>query len=242
MGGMALSKTRTSISIAVIALWGLLPTGTKAVNTRPNILFIVLDDMNDWLGCYGGHPQVKSPNIDRLARRGVLLTNAHCVSPICGPSRASVLTGMRPETTGVYHNKGTYVDYVPDAVTFPEHFRTHGFRTLAAGKVNHGLGEPDPRLWDENGPDCGVLGTPFIDDELDTTSNKRLKQFVRWGRWKCVFPQSGDPMLFDYHGEFGISEQNDLADEHPEIIGAIREHIRRQAIASRRVVMPEPIR
>ena len=68
---------------------------------RPNVLFISLDDMNDWLGCYDGHPDVKTPNIDRLAKRAVLFTNAHCVSPICGPSRAAVLTGMRPETTGV---------------------------------------------------------------------------------------------------------------------------------------------
>ena len=80
---------------------------------RPNVLFISLDDMNDWIGCYGGHPDAKTPNIDRLAKRGVLFTNAHCVSPICGPSRASVLSGMRPETTGVYHNRGTYIDHVP---------------------------------------------------------------------------------------------------------------------------------
>jgi len=57
----------------------------SAASERPNVLFLILDDMNDWLGCYGGHPDAKTPNIDRLARRGVLFTNAHCVSPICGP-------------------------------------------------------------------------------------------------------------------------------------------------------------
>lgn len=182
--------------MAVVAFWGLSPTSTEAVNTRPNVLFIVLDDMNDWLGCYGGHPQVKSPNIDRLARRGVLFANAHCVSPICGPSRAAVLTGMRPETTGVYHNKGTYADYVPDAVTFPEHFRAHGYRAFAAGKVNHGLGESDPRLWDENGPDCGVLGTPFVDDELDTTTMVPLRVIDR-GRLKITLPANGGLSAID---------------------------------------------
>jgi arylsulfatase A-like enzyme len=128
----------TLIRVEVIVL--IMATANVTIAAPPNVLFVSLDDMNDWLGCYGGHPDVKSPSIDRLASRGVLFTNAHCVSPICGPSRASVLTGMRPETTGVYHNKGTYIDYVPDAVTFPEYFRLHGYRTLAAGKVDHGLG------------------------------------------------------------------------------------------------------
>jgi arylsulfatase A-like enzyme len=169
---------------------------TTSAADRPNVLFIILDDMNDWLGCYGGHPDAKTPNIDSLAKRGVLFTNAHCVSPICGPSRAAVLTGMRPETTGVYHNKGTYVDYVPRAVTFPEHFRTNGYLALAAGKVNHGLGEPDPRLWDENGPDCGVLGTPFIGDELDTVK-MNPKRIIARGPLKITLPANGGLSAMD---------------------------------------------
>lgn len=162
----------------------------------PNVVFISLDDMNDWLGCYGGHPDVLSPNIDRLAERGVVFTNAHCVSPICGPSRASVLTGMRPETTGVYHNRGTYIDYVPNAVTFPECFRRHGYRTMAAGKVDHNLGDPNPRLWNENGPDCGVLGTPFIGDELDTTAMIPQRVIDR-GRLKITLPANGGLSAID---------------------------------------------
>ena len=163
---------------------------------RPNVLFISLDDMNDWLGCYGGHPDAKTPNIDRLAKRGVRFTNAHCVSPICGPSRASVLTGMRPETTGVYHNRGTYIDYVPNAVTFPEHFRANGYRALAAGKVNHNLGAPDPRLWDANGPDCGVLGTPFIGDELHTATMKPTRRIDRDGL-QITLPANGGLSAID---------------------------------------------
>src|SRR5215210_6113753 len=68
----------------------------------PNVLFIAIDDLNDWVGCLGGHPQAKTPNIDRLARRGTLFTNAHCQAPLCNPSRVSVMTGLRPSTTGVY--------------------------------------------------------------------------------------------------------------------------------------------
>ncbi len=165
-------------------------------DNRTNVVFISLDDMNDWLGCYGGHPDAKTPNIDRLAERAILFTNAHCVSPICGPSRASVLTGMRPETTGVYHNKGTYIDYVPKAVTFPEYFRAHGYVTMAAGKVDHGLGEPNPRLWNKNGPDCGVLGTPFIGDELHTRFMKP-KRTINRGSLRITLPANGGLSAID---------------------------------------------
>ena len=69
---------------------------------RPNVLFIALDDLNDWVGCLGGHPQVKTPHMDRLAQRGTVFLNAHCQAPLCNPSRTSLLTGLRPSTTGVY--------------------------------------------------------------------------------------------------------------------------------------------
>lgn len=162
----------------------------------PNVLFISLDDLNDWVGCYGGHPDAKTPNIDRLAARAVVFTNAYCVSPICGPSRASVLTGRRPETTGVYHNRGKYLDFVPDAVSFPEHFRANGYVAMAAGKVNHDLGEPDPRLWDENGPDCGVLGTPFIGDELHT-AKMTPERVIDRGSLKITLPANGGLSAID---------------------------------------------
>jgi len=71
---------------------------------KPNVLFIAIDDLNDWVGCLGGHPDVKTPNLDRLARRGVLFTNAYCAAPACNPSRAALMTGIRPSTSGVYHN------------------------------------------------------------------------------------------------------------------------------------------
>ena len=69
---------------------------------KPNILFIAIDDQNDWIGVLGGHPQAKTPHIDGLARRGTLFSNAHTQSPLCNPSRSSVLTGLRPSSTGIY--------------------------------------------------------------------------------------------------------------------------------------------
>ena len=184
--------------VRLLAVWTMLSPAPSAVwaAERPNVLFLILDDMNDWLGCYGGHPDVQTPSIDRLAERGVIFTNAFCASPICGPSRAAVLTGMRPEVTGVYHNRGTYIDYVPDAVTLPEQLRAHGYRTLAAGKVNHGLGEPDPRLWDENGPGSGVLGTPFVGDELDTDKMAQGRWIER-GELKIRLPANGGLSAID---------------------------------------------
>ena len=71
----------------------LLPAAESA---KPNVLFISLDDLNDWVGCLGGHPQTKTPNIDRLAKSGVLFTNAHCAAPSCNPSRSSLFTGVPP--------------------------------------------------------------------------------------------------------------------------------------------------
>ena len=76
--------------------------GAKAKVKKPNVLFIAIDDLNDWIGCMGGHPQSHTPNLDRLAQEGMLFSNAHCQAPICGPSRASIMTGLAPSTTGIY--------------------------------------------------------------------------------------------------------------------------------------------
>ena len=123
--------------------------------TKPNVLFIAIDDLNDWVGCLGGHPDVKTPNIDRLAKRGVLFTHAYCSAPACNPSRASLLTGILPSTSGVYHNNQPWRPVMPKAVTLPQHFMAHGYRVVGGGKIFHG-GYPDPASWHEyvkQGPD-----------------------------------------------------------------------------------------
>jgi arylsulfatase A-like enzyme len=108
----------------------------------PNVLFVAVDDLNDWIGCLGGHPQTATPHIDRLAHRGTLFTNAHCQGPICGPSRAALLSGRYPHTTGVYDQpQGQRL--ADDQVHFrghllPELFAAHGYRTFGVGKITHG--------------------------------------------------------------------------------------------------------
>jgi len=120
---------------------------------RPNVLFIAIDDLNDWVGCLGGHPDVKTPNLDRLARRGVLFTNAHCSAPACNPSRASLMTGILPSTSGVYHNPHPWRQspVLKNAVTIPQHFMAHGYSAVGGGKIYHGA-FPDPPSWQDYFP------------------------------------------------------------------------------------------
>ena len=100
-----------------------------AAETRPNVLLIAIDDMNDWVGCLGGHPNTHTPNIDRLAKRGTLFTNAHCQAPICNPSRTSIMYGLRPSTSGVYKNapKPWTVAELNNHVTMPRWFARNGY-------------------------------------------------------------------------------------------------------------------
>ena len=106
---------------------------------KPNVLFIAVDDLNDWIGCLDGHPQAETPNMDRLAKRGVLFTNAHCAAPACNPSRAAVFSGLMPARTGVWSNDSHRIDAAsPKTVLLPHLFRNEGYETLGTGKMLHG--------------------------------------------------------------------------------------------------------
>jgi hypothetical protein len=109
---------------------------------NPNVLFISVDDLNTWLGCLNKFSNTKTPNIDKLAARGVLFSNAHCQAPLCGPSRASIMTGLRPSTTGMYgmtpdeqirsDNPAT-----KDIIFLPEYYKKNGYHTMGIGKLFH---------------------------------------------------------------------------------------------------------
>jgi len=117
---------------------------SHAETNKPNILFIAIDDLNDWLGCYGGHPQVKTPNIDQLAKQGVLFSNAHCQAPICNPSRVSMFLGKLPSTTGMYFlgPKFRTVEPTRNDRTLFQTFRENGYYLSTRGKVFHGKADP----------------------------------------------------------------------------------------------------
>ena len=123
---------------------------------RLNVLFLVCDDLNCDMGCYG-HSQVKTPNIDSLARRGVLFSNAFCQFPLCGPSRASFLTGMYPDQTLVRRNAIYIREHIPNVVTLPQMFRRNGYFATRIGKMYHynvpkhigTSGHDDPYSWNQ---------------------------------------------------------------------------------------------
>jgi iduronate 2-sulfatase len=132
-----------------------------AADKRPNILLLMSDDLAATLGCYG-YPQAKTPNLDALSKRGVLFERAYCQFPHCNPSRSSMLTGLRPNTTRVTNNEDNLYQNIPGIMTLPHLFREHGYATARCGKIFH-LGVPtglesmdDPEAWD--------FGTPFEDE------------------------------------------------------------------------------
>jgi len=115
------------------------------LRAKPNALFIAVDDLNDWVGCMKGHPQAKTPHIDRLAERGMLFTNAHCQGPICGPSRASLLSGFYPHRTGIYQQPGGKAMEKDEKFfhgrMIPHCFSSHGYHAWGVGKIAHGYSD-----------------------------------------------------------------------------------------------------
>jgi len=112
--------------------------GLGAGEKRPDVLFLAFDDLNDWIGCLGGHGDAKTPHFDALAKRGMLFTNAHCAAPLCNASRAALMSGIRPATSGVYLNPQPWRPVMKDVVTLPQHFMAHGYKAIGSGKIYHG--------------------------------------------------------------------------------------------------------
>lgn len=121
-----------------LALLCLVPSNCGFAADKPNVLFIAVDDLNDWIGCLNGHPQAYTPNIDRLASRGMLFTNAHCAAPACNPSRAAISSGLMPITTNVWsNNSGSIGKAYPNARHLPTAFKNAGYYTAGTGKLLH---------------------------------------------------------------------------------------------------------
>ena len=147
-----------SVAFLGFLCFSLFVDSPAACGQQPNVLVISIDDLNDWVGCLGGHPQAKTPNIDRLARRGTLFTNAHCQAPICTPSRASMITGLLPSTTGLYFLQPK-MDSSPVAKAQPDLLQTFheaGYRTMGAGKFV--FGNKEGAYYDEYGGGMGGFG------------------------------------------------------------------------------------
>ena len=158
------------------------PAGHPA---KPNVLFIVIDDLNDWVGCLGGHPQAITPNMDRLASRGTLFTNAHVQAPLCNPSRSSVLMGMRPSSTGIYGLAPGLrtVEATKNRVSLPQYFRKQGYFTAGFGKVFHDGSIPKELQANEFEVWGPAPGMPIPKQKFVQTPSKM--DAVDWG----VFPE-----------------------------------------------------
>ncbi|MBT7853232.1 MAG: sulfatase [Opitutae bacterium] len=129
----------------------LLLTTIVQATPKPNVLFISVDDMNDWASPLGGYPgKVHTPNMERLGKLGVTFLNAHTASPVCCPSRTAIMLGLRPSTTGIYNNGQWWRPHLPDTVSIPMYFRQHGYKAIGAGKVfHHTAGFNPPDQWDD---------------------------------------------------------------------------------------------
>lgn len=135
------------ITQATIGLLAFCVMACSAQPVKKNVLFIVSDDLNCYLGAYG-NKHVKTPNMDRLAERGTVFTNAQCQFPVCGPSRASFMSGLRPNTTRVLSNGPSLYKNMPDVVTIPRYFRENGYTTARIGKIFNSVDNSDKRDWE----------------------------------------------------------------------------------------------
>ena len=154
---------------------------------RPNVLFIAVDDLNTWVGHLEGHPNVKTPHIDRLANQGISFTRAYCSAPLCNPSRISLLTGIAPFKSGVYGNGEQLRDKLPNAVTLMQHFRASGYSARGAGKIFHGATAYDEASWDD-------YFRPSRTKRFRTRRDSSLPKsaWVPWGPLTC-----SDDEMFD---------------------------------------------
>ncbi|WP_077402892.1 sulfatase [Cellulophaga omnivescoria] len=173
---------------------------------QPNVLFIMVDDLNDWVGAFGGNQQAITPHIDALAAKGVVFKNAYCSAPLCNPSRTSILTGYQPNTTGVYGNNEIFreIEGFKNTVTLPQYFEQNGYETAAAGKIFHNArgGSKDPKEGSDPGSfqqeKIGNAGTVYPDVKDRHSHNLKLKKhgvkgsFLRSFDWAATDTQDQD--------------------------------------------------
>jgi len=210
--------------LAVTTLLMFFVTTVSAAETResaksaPNVLLFAIDDLNDWIGCMGGHPQAKTPNIDRLAERGVLFTNAHCQSPVCNPSRASLMTSLYPSTSGIYFlNPDLKESPVASKSTLmPQRFQEEGYYVTAAGKLFHG--QQSAKYIPNYGGLFGGVG-PMPEEKISSYPGHPLWD---WG----AYPERDDQMP-DYKIASWAKDQ--LAKTHDQPlwmgVGFLRPHV-----------------
>lgn len=142
-----------------------------STESKPNVLFIAVDDLRPELSCYG-KSHIHSPNFDRLAARGTVFLNAHCQQAVCSPSRTSLMTGLRPDSTKVWDLNTHFRDHVPEVVTLAQHFQDHGYTSLSMGKIYHG-GFDDKLSWSRPALKPQGGSRYMLDENLKLIARKR---------------------------------------------------------------------
>lgn len=206
--------------VSLMALWlAAQPLLAAPEAGRPNVLLIAVDDLNDWVGCLGGHPQAKTPHLDALAKRGVLFSNAHCQSPVCNPSRASLMTSLYPETSGIYFlNPGIAASEVAKrSLTMPERFARDGYHVTGGGKLFHG--EENARYFENYAGNMGSFG-PRPKKKLSEPHGHPLWD---WG----AFPESDEEMPDHRLAAWAAGELGSLPTGKPFFlaVGFYRPHV-----------------
>ncbi|ADB18612.1 sulfatase [Pirellula staleyi DSM 6068] len=181
---------------------------------RPHILFIAIDDQNDWIGHLGGHPYAKTPHLDALAARGTTLANAHCQAPLCNPSRTSLMFGLRPTSTGIY-GLAPWIRTLPEfekRVSLPQYLQQHGYRTLTTGKIYHGGLGPKKRLeeFDVWGPAGGIGAKP--EKKLIPPTPMGNHPLMDWGKFDHRDEDKGDYQITSW----AIEQLDDQVQHHAE--------------------------
>ncbi len=185
----------TRLLPALLGLLTLSQTGalSLAAADKPDVLFIAVDDLNDWVTNLGGHPQTKTPNIDRLVARGTSFTNSHCAAPACNPSRAALMSGLRPWQTGIYTNGDPAAGVLKDTNTINRHFMAQGYNTLGGGKIYHNINaEGRTDTWNEW---VGLF--PSIKEKEGNMNGLKSGHFD-WGAVDAKPSDMGDYKLTDW--------------------------------------------
>ena len=183
--------------ITLVTCWS-----ASILAAKPNILFIAIDDLNDWVGCLGGHPQARTPNLDRLAASGVLFSNAHCAAPSCNPSRSAIFTGISPHRSGLYRNGQKMRQVLPTTELLPKTLSRAGYWSAGSGKMLHYF--IDAPSWDEYFPDKKTEN-PF---PRTLYPKKRPVSLPRGGPWQYGETDWGplDATDAEYGGDYLVSE------------------------------------
>ncbi len=179
-------RSAIACEILVLVLMPIVVCGAATTPARPNVLFIAVDDLRPELGCYGVD-SVKSPNIDALAAGGTVFHRAYCQQAVCNPSRASIMTGLRPDTLKVWDLRTDFRQTTPHAVTVPQYFGRQGYRTVCIGKIFHNT-IPDDASWTDR--KLYVDGFPFDpdavyvgDEQLGWLANRK-RELISMGKGK----------------------------------------------------------